>query len=235
MTGPLAVAIGTAFLLAGAAVVLWRPPAPRHRLPVVHGTTAGAVAGGGSAGGMAGGPPGGGPARPRAEPDPAAVTAVTVAALADRLATAVEAGLPLPSAWRHATGSAAPLRVVSADPVDRGAGAGLAAALRLADDRGLPPGEVLRVVAEAARDLRAADSARAAATAGPLAAARIVAALPLGGPLVAALLGVDPLEILLGTPWGRACLVGGLAFVAVGAWWSHRLVRRARAEAREGT
>jgi tight adherence protein B len=68
-----------------------------------------------------------------------------------------------------------------------------------------------------------------------MAAARIVAALPLGGPVVAALLGVDPLVVLVGTAWGRACLVGGIGFVAVGAWWSHRLVQRARDEARAGT
>lgn len=230
MTAELAAAVGAAVLLSGAAVLVWRPPAPRHRLTSVHGATSDS-----GSDSRSGGRSGVGSGRRRTEARPAAATAVGVAVLADRLATAVEAGLPLPSAWRHATGSAAPLRVVSADPVDRGAAAGLAAALRLAGDRGLPPGEVLRVVAEAARDLRAADSARAAATAGPLAAARIVGALPLGGPVVAVLLGVDPLDVLLGTPWGRACLIGGLAFVAVGAWWSHRLVGRARAEAREGT
>jgi tight adherence protein B len=215
-------ALAPALALLVLAAMLWRPPVPRRRLHETR-RLSGAAPGAASVSG------------PRGSAGPPRVTATTVAALADRLAAAVEAGLPLPSAWRHATGSSNPWRVASADPVDAGAAAGLAAALHLAEDRGLPPGDVLRVVAEAARDLRAADSARAAATAGPMAAARIVAALPLGGPVVAALLGVDPLDVLLGTAWGRVCLVGGIGFVAVGAWWSHRLVLRARDEARAGT
>jgi tight adherence protein B len=165
----------------------------------------------------------------------APVTAITVAAVADRVAAAVEAGLPLSAAWAHATGAPGSLLVDSADPVDRGAAAGLAAALRLADDHGLPAADVLRAVAEAARDVRAADGARAAASAGPLAAARIVAGLPFAGPVLAALLGVDVAGILLGTSWGRVCLVAGLALVGLGAWWSHRLVVRARRESRVDT
>ncbi|MGF1663178.1 MAG: hypothetical protein ACFCVG_12065, partial [Kineosporiaceae bacterium] len=69
--------------------------------------------------------------RRRRGPDPAEarpVTDTTVAAVADRVAAAVEAGLPLPAAWAHATGAPGPLRMDSADPVDRRAAAGLAAA-----------------------------------------------------------------------------------------------------------
>jgi tight adherence protein B len=175
------------------------------------------------------------PPRGSDRPAPVPVTASTVAAVADRVAAAVEAGLPLPAAWAHATGAAGPLRVDSADPVDRRAAAGLAAALRLAGDHGLPAAEVLRAVAAAARDVRAADGARAAASAGPLAAARVVAGLPLAGPMLAALLGVDAPGILLGTTWGRVCLGAGLVLVGLAAWWSHRLVVRARHESRVDT
>ncbi|MGF1648317.1 MAG: hypothetical protein ACFCVF_15540 [Kineosporiaceae bacterium] len=170
--------------------------------------------------------------RPVPGVDDGPVTAIGVAAVADRLAAAVEAGLPLPAAWAHATGPAGSMTIDSADPVDRQAAAGLEVALRLAGDHGLPAAEVARAVADAARDVRAADTARAAASAGPLAAARIVAGLPLAGPVLAALLGVDVAAILLGTTWGRACLAGGLTLVAVAAWWSHRLVVRARTESR---
>jgi len=160
------------------------------------------------------------------------VTAVTVGEIADRVAVAVAAGLPLSAAWSHATGGGGPVVVSSPDPVDRGAAAGLAAALRLARDHGLPAADVLRAVAEAAREVRAADAARSAACAGPLAAARIVAGLPLAGPVVASLLGVDAVGVLLGSTWGRVCLVSGLALVGIAAWWSNRLVGRARAESR---
>ena len=41
--------------------------------------------------------------------------------------------------------------------------------------------------------------------------------------------GSDPWSFLLGTPVGWACLVSGLALVALGLWWIERLADRASA------
>jgi tight adherence protein B len=41
------------------------------------------------------------------------------------------------------------------------------------------------------------------------------------------LLGVDPVRILLGTPYGMAALATGVVLAAAGRIWSARLVRAA--------
>lgn len=94
-----------------------------------------------------------------------------------------------------------------------GAGSGLAAAVeRLAD--GL-------------RGRQAQERAVAAALAGPRASAGLLALLPLAGTALAAGLGAHPVHVLLHTPLGLGCLVGGAALDVGGLWWTHRLVARA--------
>jgi tight adherence protein B len=63
--------------------------------------------------------------------------------------------------------------------------------------------------------------------AGPRASAVLLALLPLGGLLLAAALGADPLHVLLHTPLGLVCLVVGVALDAAGVLWVTRLVDRA--------
>ncbi|WP_285776707.1 hypothetical protein [Microtetraspora sp. NBRC 13810] len=78
--------------------------------------------------------------------------------------------------------------------------------------------------------LRAAQAHRqevAAQLAGPRATARLLAALPLLGLLLAAGLGMNPLAFLFGGPAGLGCLVLGLSLDACGLWWTHRLAARA--------
>ncbi|GAA5076375.1 tight adherence protein B [Thermocatellispora tengchongensis] len=78
--------------------------------------------------------------------------------------------------------------------------------------------------------LRASEAHRqdvAAQLAGPRATARLLAALPLLGLLLAVALGMNPLGFLLGHPAGLACLTLGAALDACGLWWTHRLVTRA--------
>ena len=67
------------------------------------------------------------------------------------------------------------------------------------------------------------------ALAGPRTTARVLAALPLIGLLLGAVLGVNPLEVLLGTAAGAACLLTGSAFWWAGHWWTARLVRNVAA------
>jgi tight adherence protein B len=76
-----------------------------------------------------------------------------------------------------------------------------------------------------------ADSARRRAVeaelAGPRATAGLLAVLPVAGLLLATGLGADPVDVLLSTPLGLACLTGGLLLDGAGLWWTGRLVARA--------
>jgi tight adherence protein B len=92
-------------------------------------------------------------------------------------------------------------------------GGGLAAAVDRLEE-GLRADQVLR-------------QALAAELAGPRATAGLLAVLPVVGLLLAGALGADPLAVLLHTPLGLVCLVGGVGLDAVGVLWTNRLVRRA--------
>lgn len=103
----------------------------------------------------------------------------------------------------------------------------LAACFDVAEASGCPLADVL---ARFAAHLEAGDDAGAArqtALAGPRATVRILTWLPFLGLALGALLGVDPLAVLLGTPLGTAALVAGLVLAAAGRMWSSRLVRAA--------
>jgi tight adherence protein B len=79
--------------------------------------------------------------------------------------------------------------------------------------------------------LRAAESHRhevSAQLAGPKATARLLAALPLLGILLAAGLGMRPLHFLFGSPAGLGCLLLGISLNACGLCWIHRLLTQAQ-------
>lgn len=98
-----------------------------------------------------------------------------------------------------------------------------AAVWRLAEQTGAPAADLVERI-EA--DARASDRSRATATAqaaGAQATALLLAALPLGGIALGYGIGVDPLEVLLGTPLGGACAVGAVLLQAGGLLWADRL------------
>ncbi|MBN6055876.1 type II secretion system F family protein [Nonomuraea sp. RK-328] len=68
----------------------------------------------------------------------------------------------------------------------------------------------------------------AAQLAGPRTTARMLAALPALGILMAAALNMHPLNFLFGSLPGLACLVAGIALDACGLWWTHRMAVRAQ-------
>lgn len=75
--------------------------------------------------------------------------------------------------------------------------------------------------------LRAAEAHRRAVDAelaGPRATAGLLAVLPVAGIGLASALGAHPIHVLLHTPVGIACLLGGLVLDAVGLLWTRRLV-----------
>lgn len=103
----------------------------------------------------------------------------------------------------------------------------VACAWRVAEQSGAPLARCLRTFVHA---LRAADAARhevEVALSGPRAAARIVLALPAVGVLFSLGMGVDAGGVLVGTPLGWACLLGGAGLVAAARAWNARLVRSA--------
>lgn len=140
-------------------------------------------------------------------PDPAALTPV-VAAVRD--------------------GGDVAAALLSAAPEEGGEGlVRLAACWRVSTSVG---GGLAALVDRLAASLREAEAHRqevAAQLAGPRATARMLAALPLLGLLMATALGVSPLPFLLGSPAGHACLLIGLALDAAGVWWTRRLADRA--------
>ncbi|MEU5859725.1 MULTISPECIES: type II secretion system F family protein [unclassified Nonomuraea] len=78
--------------------------------------------------------------------------------------------------------------------------------------------------------LRAAQTHRAdvaAQLAGPRTTARMLAALPILGLLMAGALDMHPLNFLLGTFPGLLCLLSGAALDACGLWWTHHMATKA--------
>lgn len=181
----------------------------------------------------------------------------TVAAVVQRLAVLLEAGIAPVSAWRHVaaaelsrtesrSASPVPMEVVArggvglelasqlldarelAPPSERLAWSALAAAWWVAVESGSPLAPTLHRFAASLRELAQSLRDVEVALAGPLATSRIVLALPAVGLLFGALLGFDAPRILATTPAGWACLaIGGLLIIG-GVRWNGALIRRAR-------
>lgn len=103
----------------------------------------------------------------------------------------------------------------------------LAACFDVAEASGCPLADVLTRFAAQLEAEDDAEAARQTALAGPRATVRLLTWLPFLGLGLGLLLGVDPVEVLLGTPWGVAALAAGLALTVAGRFWSARLVRAA--------
>ena len=147
------------------------------------------------------------------------------AAVAERLAVLLAAGIPPVAAWGFATEEPVP-DVVSAM---RGRGWGeLAAAWTVAMSAGAPLAPALRGIARGLRDAEQAARDAAVALAGPVATARLVLALPAVGLLFGFALGFDTIHTLVATPLGWACVGVGAGLMLVAVAWNRRLVGRAR-------
>lgn len=161
-----------------------------------------------------------------------------------RLAVLLGGGASPALAWRHLAEGGDPTPAAAARAADRGDDVGavltaaggawvdIAAVYSVAVETGAPLAETLRSVAGALRDAAEVASEVRIALAEPLATARLLGWLPAAGVPLGALLGADPLGMLLGDPLGRGCLVGGVALVAGAHVWSRRLARSARPSAR---
>jgi tight adherence protein B len=103
----------------------------------------------------------------------------------------------------------------------------LAVGLEVADRTGAPLARSLDRLAETLVEVARVRRDAGTALAGPVATARTVLLMPGAGLLLAAGLGFDPVRVLTTTVPGAACLVVGIALVAVGWRWNRRLVRQA--------
>ncbi|WP_131749151.1 type II secretion system F family protein [Frankia sp. Cppng1_Ct_nod] len=104
----------------------------------------------------------------------------------------------------------------------------LAAAWRVSQNAGIPLAPLANRLAIVVRAEREQDGEITAALAGPRASGRLVASLPVVGIALGALLGASPLEILLGTPAGTACLAVGVTLDLAGLAWINRLTDAAQ-------
>ena len=104
----------------------------------------------------------------------------------------------------------------------------LAAAWTVALESGAPLAEALDRVADSLRALADADRQVDLAITGPIATARIVAALPLLGLGMGLLIGADPLGVLFGTVPGAVGGAMGAVLLVIGIRWNRRLVAAAR-------
>ncbi|MFF2843103.1 hypothetical protein [Paenarthrobacter sp. NPDC057981] len=103
----------------------------------------------------------------------------------------------------------------------------LAACLDVAEASGCPLADLLTRFASQLEAEEDAEAARQTALAGPKATVRLLSWLPLLGLVLGMVLGVDPLGILLGSPWGVATFAAGLLLTVAGRIWSSTLVSAA--------
>lgn len=172
---------------------------------------------------------------------------VEVAAVTQRLAVLLAAGVAPASAWRHvaaSTGSAVAARVAAAegtgvaeavsraaaglDPLEVGGWRALAAAWSVATQAGAPLAPCLREYSRSLRDLAQSQRDARVALAAPVATARMVMLLPVVGVLFGMALGFNTLATLFTTPIGWACLLVGAALILIALRWNRSMVARAR-------
>ena len=95
---------------------------------------------------------------------------------------------------------------------------------RLAERTGAPAADLVERIEADARAADRAGASAAAQAAGAQATAMLLAALPVGGLALGAVIGADPLHVLLRTPLGAICAVAAAGLQCAGLWWAERLV-----------
>ena len=157
----------------------------------------------------------------------------SVAAVMQRLAVLLAAGVAPASAWGYVDEEVAavarrgePITATLAARTD--AWRGLAAAWQVATEAGAPLAPALRTFAASLRSLAQAGREVDTALAGPVATARMVMVLPVVGVLFGMVLGFNTLATLFTTVPGLVCLATGAALMLIAHRWNRRLVARAR-------
>ena len=101
----------------------------------------------------------------------------------------------------------------------------LAQAWSLTEDMGVPLAQAVRTTTGLLEARVAHERRLAAAVAGAKATVNLLTVLPIGGPLLALVLGIGPGELFGSSRLTQASLVLGLALAAIGRFWVRRMVR----------
>jgi len=101
----------------------------------------------------------------------------------------------------------------------------LAQAWSLTEDMGAPLAQGVRTTAGLLEARIAHERRLVAALAGARATVNLLTVLPIGGPLVALVLGIGPGELYGGSRLTQGSLMLGLSLAGIGRWWVRRMVR----------
>ncbi|MCL1872470.1 MAG: hypothetical protein FWF90_18940 [Promicromonosporaceae bacterium] len=156
-----------------------------------------------------------------------------VRVLVAQVTSLLRAGAPTGAAWTRAAGVrvdglGVPDERGLADVAGVGPARAVVAATRLALNVGAPLGRVLESVSDALAADAEARAERDAALAGPRTTARVLLWLPAAGTLLGWALGADPLAAATDGGFGTAAVCAGVVLLALGRWWTGRLVEAAR-------
>ena len=136
-----------------------------------------------------------------------------LAALASDIAAAAAAGATLGPLWGKAAESTGSAELLL-----------LARAWSLTEDMGVPLAKAVRTTAGLLEARIAHERRLTGALAGPKATVNVLTVLPIGGPLLALVLGIGPGELYGGSRLTQASLVLGFCLAGIGRWWVHRMV-----------
>ena len=130
------------------------------------------------------------------------------------MASAAANGDQLGPLWREASWSAGSAELLL-----------LAQAWSLTEDMGAPLAQAVRTTAGLLEARIAHERRLTAAVAGARATVNVLTVLPIGGPLVALVLGIGPGDLYGGSRLTQASLALGLCLAMIGRWWVRRMVR----------
>ena len=135
-------------------------------------------------------------------------------ALVRAMASSAADGRKLGPLWRQASEAAGSAELLL-----------LAQAWSLTEDIGAPLAQAVRTTAELLEARIAHERRLIAAIAGAKATVNVLTVLPVGGPLLALVLGIGPGELYGSSGLTQASLVLGLCLAVIGRWWVGRMVR----------
>src|SRR5450631_273509 len=134
--------------------------------------------------------------------------------LARDIASAAADGVRLGPLWRRAAASAGSVELLM-----------LAQAWSLTEDMGVPLAQAVRTTAGLLEARIAHERRLTAAIAGAKATVNVLTVLPIGGPLLALVLGIGPGELYGRSRLTQGSLALGLCLAVIGRWWVGRMVR----------
>jgi len=137
-----------------------------------------------------------------------------LASLMKGMASAAADGARLGPLWRSAGESAGSAELML-----------LAQAWSLTEDMGVPLAQAVRTTATLLESRIAHERALTAALAGARATVNVLTILPIGGPLLALVVGIGPAELYGGSGLTQASLVLGLCLAGMGRWWVRQMTR----------